>query len=481
MVARLLNYLLVPFYTYVLSDSASYGLLSELYSYLALLNIIYLYGMETTYFRYANRGRWSERKLFGQLLGVVLLSSLLLSLGLYLSAGQLAQALGYTEGVELLRLLSALLLLDAVVALPFARLRFEGRATYFAALRLLSVVANLILNGFFLWFAPSASTGAWGSLWQQLTSYFYASDHQIYYILLSNLLSNLLWLPLLYRHWRALCFDFRGIGRLLRYGVPIMGTGLAGMGIEMMPRLLFRHFFEEEASTEAWRALGAYAACAKLAVIMLLGIQAYRYAADPFMLSRVGRSDDRVQIATATRYFLYIGSWLMVATSLYADELAYVFLRDASYRVALSALPILLLAHLFMGLYYNLSVWSKRTGQTQYNFFISLSGLLLSLLILASTVSRWGYFSMAASLLVSYLGMSIFCYFWGQRRYPIPYRWGGVALYMGIGCAVVLVASPAFVWNLSEVEGLPSLLLGAYSLVFWVMNRKLCRRLLRFA
>lgn len=478
MVVRFLSYLLVPFYTYVLKDPANYGLLSELYSYTALLNILYLCGMETTYFRYAGRGYWTKYSLFGQLLGLILISSTCFSVILYVTAAPLAQVLGYIEGADLLKTLALLLFLDAVVALPFARLRLERRAGYFALLRLLSVVANLVLNGFFLWFCPRAALGAWGTEWQSLTTSFYVPNQHLYYILVSNLLSNLLWIPLFYKHWRALRFDFRRIKTLLCYGVPIMGMGLAGMGIEMLPRLLFRHFFEAEASTEAFRALGTYAACAKLAVVMLLGIQAYRYAADPFMLSQLDRAD-RKQLATAVRYFVFIGSWLMVGTALYADDLAMMFLRGEAYRAALPVLPMLLFAHLCMGLYYNLGIWCKRSGKTHYIFYISLGGLILSLCILTFTVSSWGYFSMAASLLISYLCMAIVCYFWGQKRYPIPYKWGRVGLYLGVGWAMMLVASPAFSWNISDVVGLPSVFFVVYTFIFWIMNRKLWHHLIR--
>ena len=473
--ARCMNYLLVPFYTYVIDDPAEYGLLSELYSYVALLNILYLYGMETTYFRYASRGRWREEQLFGQLLGLVLGSSLLFSGALYLFSEPLSVVLKYETGGPLLRMMAMILFLDAAVALPFARLRLKQKAWRFASLRLSSVALNIALNIFFLWICPQASSGKWGSLAEQAISPLYvAESSKVSYILLSNILSNLVWIPLFHRQWREMRLDLRQVQRLLYYGLPLMGMGLAGVGIEMLPRVLFRHIGSITEQSLALRELGVYVASAKLAVLMQLGVQAYRYAAEPFMLSNSSSKQHRKQMAEATRWFLWIAAWLFVGISLHAEPIAFLFLRTAAYREALDVLPVLLVAHLCMGLYYNFSIWCKRLGKTYYNLYMSTGGLLLTLSILLA--GQWGYSTLAWTLLITYASMAIFCYFWGQKQYPIPYQLKGGLLYLGLG--ILVIASPQLIGAWTSQAGLPTVAFLAYTLLFWIMNKKSCKNLL---
>ena len=468
--ARSLNYLLVPFYTYVLADPGHYGLLSELYSYVALFNIFYLYGMETTYFRYAQRARSQEPKLFGQLLGMLLLSSLLFSGLLYTFSDTVARGLGYGEEGLLLRLLAWILVIDAVVALPFARLRQQERAWHFITLRLTGVGLNLSLNVFFLWICPLVAAGKWGEDWQQLT-YFYTPDTPLKYILLSSLIANTCWIPLLWRQWRHLRIDFRGILPLLRYGAPLMSMGLVAMSIESLPRLLFRHLHPPAAQDLALQALGSYVACAKLSLIIFFGIQAYRYAADPFMLSKHDTFSKRQQIAAATDWLLVIGSCLCVGLALHVDLLAALFLQRPSYREAVAVVPVLLLAQLCMGLYYSFSIWHKQLEKTQYGLYMSIVGLLVALSVCWIGVPRWSYYALAWSLLLSYATMTVLCYLWGQKKYPMPYRLQRPLLSLGLGL-LILTASPAFDWAEDLPRGAATLLWLAYTIFCLLYTRR---------
>ena len=468
-VARSLSYLLVPFYTYILADPGHYGLLSELYSYVSLFNILYLYGMETTYFRYAGRAKWKESKLFGQLLGLLLLSSLLFSGLLYTFSDALSRSLGYGKEGILIRLMACVLALDAAVALPFARLRLQQKALKFATLRLFGVGLTLGLNVFFLWACPIAATGKWGESWQQFVS-FYTLNTPIKYILLANLIASTCWLPLLWQQWRHLRIDFQGLTPLLRYGLPLMGMGLVGMAIESVPRLLFRHLHSPSAQDLALKALGSYTACAKLAVIIYLAMQAYRYAADPFMLSSKNTSSKRQQIADATSWLLVIGSCLCVGLALHADLLALLLLQKAIYREALGVVPLLLLAQLGMGLYYSLSAWHKRLGKTQYGLYMNVIGLIVALSVCWIGVDRWSYYALALSLLLSYVSMSILCYIWGQKKYRMPYRLQRPLLSLGVGLPLLAV-SPVFGW-ISLPRGATILLWIVYTVFCFSYTRR---------
>ena len=468
-VSRSLSYLLVPFYTYVLSDPGHYGLLSELYSFASLFNILYLYGMETAYFRYAGKAQQQEPKLFGQLLGLLLLSSLLFSGLLYTFSDTLSRSLGYGKEGTLIQLMACVLALDAAVALPFARLRLQQKAIRFATLRFFGVGLTLGLNVFFLWLCPLAATGKWGESWQQFVS-FYNPSTPLTYILLANLIASICYLPLLWQQWRHLRIDFQGLTSLLRYGLPLMGMGLVGMAIESVPRLLFRHLHSPSAQDLALKNLGSYAACAKLSVIIYLAMQAYRYAADPFMLSSKSTSSQRYQIANATSWLLVIGSCLCVGLALHADLLSLLLLQKAIYREALGVVPLLLLAQLGMGLYYSLSVWHKRLGKTEYGLYTNVLGLVVALSVCWIGVERWSYYSLAWSLLLAYVSMNVLCYIWGQKKYYMPYRLQRPLLSLIIGLPL-LAFSPAFGWTILP-KGATTILWLLYTIFCFLYTKR---------
>ncbi len=471
MVVRLLNYLLVPFYTHVLPTPQHYGLLGELYSYVALLNILYLYGMETTYLRYA--GKMEEKHFFGRLLGLLLLTSLCFSGVLYGFSQHITEALNYPAHTKTLwELLAVILFLDAIVALPFARLRLQQKAWYFATLRLASVLFNIVCNIFFLWICPQAITGQWGETLQHSIQRFYLTDHALYYILLTNLLSNALWLPALYKQWLLLRFDFRDTKKILRYGLPLMVMGFISFSIETVPKVLFRHLYSGSQSI-ALQKMGSYIVCVKLAAIMFFMTQAYRYAMDPFMLGNQSQRT-RMQIGQATRLFLLFGLWACVSISLHLDVLAAFFLRKAAYMEALFVVPVLLCAHLCTGLYYNFGMWYKRLGKTEYGMYMAAGGLFISLSITIIGVPYWGYVAVAYGTLLAYGSMALTCYLWGQKYYPIPYYLHRLLLPCGSGLLLIALGTPvfAYTWTQHMPMGVNNLLWLAYTLLCWRTFKK---------
>ena len=473
MLIRLLNYLLVPFYTRILPDPQQYGLLSELYSYAALLNILYLYGMETTYFRHAMQEKEQEKALFGQLLGWILLSSLFFSGLLYLLSEPLARVLQYPAGTsELLQLLGGILIVDAVVALPFARLRLQQRAWRFASLRLLSVFLTVGLNIFFLWVCPEAINGRWGVVLQRAVAQFYVEESALRYILLANLFSNAIWIPLLYKHLRLVRFCRTKLRKLLKYGGTLMVASLVGMSVEMLPRVLFRHLHPQSAKV-ALEQFGSYAACAKLAVILVFFTQAFRYAAEPFMISKSHQSTRR-QLAQVTRFFILMGLWVIVSVSLYVPALADVFLQSKRYHQALDVVPVLLFGYLCIGLHYNFGAWYKRLERTDYGLYMALFGLFVALFMSVFFVPHWGYMGMALGLLAAYVSMAALCYFWGQRLYYVPYHLKRLAWPASTGVALVLFASPVFNWTQvpRTATGTTALLWAAYTLLCSIIFKK---------
>ena len=440
LLCRLLTYLLFPFYTHVLVSSSSYGLLNELYAYAALFNILYLYGLETAYFRHATKPPWDGKQLLGQLTAFVLLSGTLFSASLLLFAPALSHHLGYGAAGSLwIRLLSLVFLLDALAALPLAHLRLQGRSYRFALLRLLNVLLNLFLNVLLLWAIPQAEKGVWGN---GLTGVACMHFSPLTAILIANLCASLLWIPLLFGFWKELRWPKKELlVSMLRYGLPLAGMGAVGMAIEVLPRVSFRHFYAQDKAIEALEALGAYAATAKLALLMGMALQAYRYAADPLLLNSES-GGYKTQLARTTRCFLLLASAACVALSLHALPLSEWLIRRAVYRSVLQALPILLFSYLFMGLYYHLSIWYKRLGKTHYGLFISLGGLFVSVLTLFLGIPSLGVYALALAFLAAYLSMTLTSYLWGQRLYPINYAFKKPLGIFCLGIPLILFLTP---------------------------------------
>ena len=461
MCSRLLTYLLVPFYTQVLDTPTTYGLLNELYSYAALINIIYLYGLETTYLRHASK---QEAQVFGRLCGFIWCAGILSSAALALCAPALATHLGYGPGGALwIRLFALIFLLDAVMALPFARLRLKGRAGRFFFLRLLYVGVNVGLNLWFLWGAPLGVAHAKDTL---LGSLAVASKMPpVQAVLLANVFAAVVVMPFFVRDWKALLFPtWTFIRPMLSYGLPLVAMGVVGVGIETLPRVVFRHFYPLDQQSMVLGILGQYAAAAKLAVFLSLAFQAYRYAADPLLLSLPQTPNYPLVLRRLTRLFLLCASPLCVAISLHLTPLAMLLLRQDTYRTQIALAPVLLYAYLFMGLYYHVGMWYKRLSKTQYGFYFSAMGLLITALWLVFAIPALGVQALAWGFLLPYALMAWAAYAFGQRHQPLNYHLSkplalsalgaGIVLFIGSGLSLL----PSYHWWFSLVSVLYALL-----------------------
>ena len=458
---RLLNYLLVPFYTSVLSDPAAYGQLSELYSYVALLNIVYLYGMETTLLRFY-RFKGLRTKLFVHLQTLIICTTLCFSISLFFLADPITSGLGYHGQAYIIQILSLILATDALTALPFTRLRLAQKAALFVGLKVGGVVVNIALNICFLWLFPRIYQGALLTSLQPLLSVFYHIHQPVFYILLANLLANICWLPFFYKTWHLRWPTSRLLRKYIRFGWPLMGTGLIGAAIEALPRVLFRHLSPLE-HAQALRDFGVYSASAKLAVCMLLVLQAYRYAVEPFLLSASENKRNRKLFAQLMHGLLSTALIALVGISLHIDLLGDIFLRQSSYQEALSIVPLLLAAHILFALYYHFSLWFKRLGRTYYGWYFSLGGLSIALLLTLYLVPLLSYHALPIAMAGAYLCMCLSCYLVGQHKYYVPYSWRDSFIYIVVAWALVLGFSPVSSW---QIFGHTSLILR---ILLWIL------------
>ncbi|NJL11682.1 MAG: polysaccharide biosynthesis protein [Microscillaceae bacterium] len=370
---RTLNYLLVPIYTAVFAEG-EYAVQAELYSYVAFLNVLYTYGMETAFFRYATKTHL--QKTFNQIVSAHLFTSLLFSIALFLSSDALALGLGYGGQGVFLRWLAGVLALDTLAAIPLARLRLEGRAWRFGLVKLSNILLSLGLNLFFLVFCPWVQAGAWVGA-QALVGWVYAPEIGVGYIFLANLLaSGVQWLLLLpaYRGFR-LVWHWPTFRPILWYAYPLVFTGLAAMISEVLDRPLLKYYLPDNfyPGQTALEAMGVYAACYKLSIFMSIGIQAFKYAAEPFFFTRAEDPQAPALFARVMHYFVIAAVFVWLFVCLHLDVFKWLFLRRESYWAGVGVVPILLLANLFLGVYYNLAIWFKLTEQTLFRHLVCRS------------------------------------------------------------------------------------------------------------
>lgn len=417
-IGRLLNYLLVPLYTYTL-PADEYGTVTELYAYVAVLFAVLTYGMETTFFRFSERES-NKEKVYSTSLLSILFTSLLFIVLFQLFKTHIGNAIGYEQHLNYLVWFAFILFFDALSSIPFAGLRREEKALKFALLKLLNIGINIGLNLFFILYCTQVLKEADGGLMYRFVSSFFKPEQMVGYIFLSNLFASAVTLVFLlptYRFLRA-GFDWSLWKRMMRYTWPILVVSIAGIIPVSIDKILFPFLFSDEQT--AMTNLGIYGANAKIAVIMVLFIQTFRYAADPFFFGEASNKDAQKTYALVMKWFVIAGSFIFLGTMLFLGLIKYFIGSD--YRSGLGIVPILLMANLFLGVFYNLSFWYKLTDKTIYGAWFSGSGAIIAVVANIVLVPFLGIYGAAWSVFLAYLVPTILSYFFGRKYFPIPYE-----------------------------------------------------------
>ncbi len=436
-VPRVLNFLLFPLYTRVF-DPAAYGVISYLYVYVAFLNVVYIFGMETAYFRFATRPEAQPQRAFNIAQTAVLLISGSLSILFIIFAGPIAKCLDIPGKAQYIVLLAIIMFIDAAVAIPFAKLRLEKRALLFALAKIANVLILVGLNIYFFLISWWLASKHFSLDFQQISAYINNTGYGIGYVFIANLIANAFYLLFFFKilmRWRPE-FDRQILTPMLVYGYPIMLTGLAGMTNEMFSRWtlewwLPKNFYPGKSSLYA---LGVFAACYKYAVFMSLTIQAFRFAAEPFFFSHAHERNSPELFAKVNHLFVAVCSFVFLAVTINMDVLKYL-LGGQAYYEGLGVVPILLLGYLFLGVYYNYSVWFKLTDRTYYGTLITVGGAVVTIILNFVLIPIAGYLGSSWASLVCYFLMAAACYLTGQHFYPIPYKnfqSAGYILFAGI-------------------------------------------------
>ena len=417
---RFLSFLLVRLHTDVFSPE-EYGLITNLYAWIGVVNIVFIFGMETAYFRFASQPGQPEQKIFNLAQTVVIVTSTVLSVLLIVFADPIGDTLEVAGRTDLVIWLVVIMFIDALSAIPFARLRRQKKAVRFATGKLINIAILVGLNLYFLKFSSTY-------------------EPEVSFVILANLAANAFYLfffaPELLS-WRP-TYN-KGISpAMYSYAYPIMLTGLAGMSNEMFSRITLIKWLPEgfygDKSEEY--ALGIFGACYKLAVLMNLTIQAFRYAAEPFFFSNASEKNSPQLFARVNHYFVIVCCVILLGVSVNLDILKY-FLGNPAYWEGLHIVPILLLAYLFLGIYYNFSVWFKLTDKTYYGTLITFIGMVITVVGNYLLIPVAGYEGSAFAALICYAGMTAICYVSGQRYYPIPYEINKSFLYIGVTMGLV--------------------------------------------
>jgi O-antigen/teichoic acid export membrane protein len=481
---RTVNFLLIPIYTgYLTKDDV--GAYTALYGYMALFNIIFTYGMETTYFRYATGKGLDPQKVFAQIQSLLITTSLSLGAVIYLSAPTLASWLNYEGQEHLFRWIAWVLAIDAILVIPYAKLRKENRAFQFALTKLGNILINVGLNIFFIVFCYHIWNGDWLVNLSPFIGKIYNPEWGVEYIFLSNLVANAAMLPVLF--WLTKKFRF-GFNReflkpMWHYAFPLLFMGLAGVINETFSRTIFEYilpegFYEGLTGREV---TGIFGANFKLAILMNLIIQAFKYAAEPFFFNQAADKNSPELFAKVMHVFVIFCSALMIAVSVNLDLLGSLFLRGDGYAWAIIIVPVLLLGYLMLGIYFNLSIWFKLTDQTKYSFYITVIGAIVTIVVLFTLVPKLGLMGGALSTLSCYTAMTIICYFIGQKYFPIPYQTGKAVFYLLFAFALSYLG---FFWNwgipLIQFIGRNSLVFVFVLVVLWIEKNEVRQLLSRF-
>ena len=425
--SRLLNYLLVPFHTYIFLDPKNYGVVGEMYAWVALLLVILTYGMETAYFRFSNTEPDKKRVFSSTLWMLLSTSALFVVLGLCFSQ-PIANLLKYPTHPEYIRWFVIIVALDAVSCIPFARLRAENKAFRFAGIKISNILINVFFNVFFLWFCPLMIRHDIGT---GFFSVIYHEEVGVGYIFIANLIASVCQFLLLIASCRDLTFnvDTALLKRMLKYAFPLLILGLAGIVNETMDRILIKNLSAADAE-EAMRNVGIYSACFKISVIMNLFIQAFRYAAEPYFFNQYKEKDAKEGYSVVMTYFVIVCTFIFLATTLYLDYLKYFV--SARYHEGLQIVPLLLLAFMMLGMMYNLSIWYKLTGQTKFGAYITVGGAFITLAVNFLLIPRIGIMGAAIAHFTTYFCMMTASYLLGQKYYPVPYQLGKIGFYIGL-------------------------------------------------
>ena len=432
-VGRFLNYLLVPVYTMAMSaQSGGYGVVTNVYAWVALMLVLLTCGMETGFFRFANKSGEDPMKVYANSLLSVGGVSLIFVLLCLLFLQPIANLLDYGNHPEFIAMMAMVVALDSFQCIPFAYLRYKKRPIKFAAIKLLSIIGGIGLNLFFLLLCP------WLNVHFPATvSWFYDPDYLVGYIFISNLIISAVQMFFFIPELRGFAYklDKALLKRMVVYSFPVLILGLVGILNQTVDKMIYPFLFEDR--QEGLVQLGIYAATSKIAMVMAMFTQAFRYAYEPFVFGKNREGDNRKMYAAAMKYFLIFSLLAFLAVMFYLDLLRYLVARG--YWEGLGVVAVVMLAEICKGIYFNLSFWYKLMDETRWGAYFSLIGCAIIVVMNIVFVPVYGYIASAWASVAGYGVIMLLSYWMGQKKYPIQYDLKSLGLYILLAAVLYVI------------------------------------------
>lgn len=415
-VGRLLNYLLVPLYTYTFKP-ADYGVVNLLYAYVSFLNIVLTYGMETSLFNFS-RLKDDKQKVFSTIFTSVTITSVIFFLVISMFRGGIAQLIKVPEHPEYVLWIASILSADAISAIAFAKLRERNKARKFATIKSVNIVLNILLNVFFIWLCPKIMKHPDSAIYGFINNV-YNPHIGIGYIFISNLAASVITLAILSPDLfkAGIHFDKELWRKMMPYALPLLVAGLAGQVNDTMDRILLTWLLPGKTGMEQ---TGIYGACYKISIILMLFIQAYRYAAEPYFFANAKDPDFKKNYALITKYFI-IGCLIIFLVTMLNISWIQRYIGQ-SYRVGLKVVPILLIANMCLGIFFNLSMWYKLTHKTIYGLYLTIIGATITIVLNIIWIPTIGYMGCAWATLICYATCMILSYLWSIKHFPVKFE-----------------------------------------------------------
>ncbi|GAA3565663.1 polysaccharide biosynthesis C-terminal domain-containing protein [Snuella lapsa] len=451
---RLMNFVLVPLHTDTL-ETASYSDNTTFYVYAAFFNVLLTYGMETAFFRFFSKSEEKSKVFSTALISLIVTTIIFLAVVLSFSA-ELAQWVNLKESY--FNLLIGVLVLDTIVVIPFAYIRATGKPIKFTAIKLGNIFIYVLLNFFFLWAIPKFG----------IKVSYYDGDDLVKYIFIANFIASVVTFLLLTPYFFKTKLQFSKVifKQLLNYGLPIMVAGLAYVINENFDKWLLPTVLGKDIN-------GAYSGCYKIAVFMTIFIQAFRLGAEPFFFNHAKEKNAKETYAIIMKYFVILGSFMLVFIIAYLDVFKSLIVRDESYWVAINIVPIVLLANLCLGIYFNLAIWYKLTDKTRYGMYLSLIGAVITIVFNVIMIEKIGFIAAAWATLLAYGTMMVLSYYLGQKHYQVPYNLKSIISYLVLAIILSVLAL-----NTNANYYINTVLLLVFLGIIYVLEKNELKRLL---
>lgn len=473
-VARFLGFILQLFYTSLFTTD-EFGVITQLYAFIPFLNILFTYGLETSYFRFSQNTE--KTKLYNTLCISLLVSTTVLTVAILAGARPLADFLEISDRPELVLIMAWIIFFDTLVTLPFARLRQEGRPRKYAMVKVLTILSQIVFTVFFLMICPKmVGNPLFG---------WYDPAFGVGYILVANLISSFLTLVFLYNEiamfrWR---FDKALWKDVMNYSMPLLIVGFGGMINEMLSRQVFLKV-SPLPEKEKFSALGIFGANYKLAVLITVAIQAFRMGAEPFFFNQSKNEDARNTYARVMKFFVMACGAMFLVVALFLDLWKILITQnDPAYADGLHIVPVLTMGTVFLGIYYNLTIWYKLTNRNMAGAWITLAGAVITIVLNIWWIPQYSYDGSAWATFICYAFMMVISYLLGQKYYPVPYPVARILFYLALATGIFLVHH--YIRSLEPdiwlIHGAAVIGIGIYmAVIAWVERKEFGKLLKRF-